>query len=406
MQTLVNSVPDLKLLVKQIKQDMLPVNKVQTLFTAIVPFTTPTKALRFINRQIKQWPANECELCSECGLPNKATRMTFVYHGDPVCESCLADFYTHSGYREGPNGDSIMTFTHVNDVGDRRHGSAIAGLYPYNANILEYTGFYGGTDRKRAVFKDSLNPIPYLGVEVETELRRNADHTTIASKISSVFNKDGRPFVICKSDGSLHNGLEVVTAPATYEYHMGGVWEPFFQENNGPAQYLRAWRTDTCGVHVHISKEAFTPIHAAKFLMFYNMDANEKFLADIAGRGPNRYARRYAKKAKDVSWGETKYEAVNVGRLRPTLEVRIFRGNVAREGLYRYIEFVQSTYEFTRQASLKGIEYQEYVKFMNRPENRHRFPNLYRWLCNYLYLKPAHKTDLKATHERVSKSCA
>ena len=58
-------------------------------------------------------------------------------------------------------------------------------------------------------------------------------------------------FALCKHDGSLENGFEIVTAPATLSVHKDR-WAKFCEKNY--ADSLSSWNTATCGMHVHVGQ--------------------------------------------------------------------------------------------------------------------------------------------------------
>ena len=114
-----------------------------------------------------------------------------------------------------------------------------------------------------------------------------------------------------KGDGSLSNGFEIVTAPATLNAHKK-YWKPFFDSGDEAINHLKSWNTDTSGIHVHISKSALSQSNIGKILVFINDVKNEDFINHIAGRSSNQWAKKSPKKISDGTRTDTdKYEAVN-----------------------------------------------------------------------------------------------
>jgi len=388
--------------------------KCTTIYKGIVAHTTPPKALKFMQRLVdkrNQGGTTPLVLCSECGLPHRKGGMTTVFHSDLVCSPCFTKFFCVVGHIRGPDYGLMPTYAHRYDADpdvpvDGIVFPRIANLMQYRTNVLSYKTSKAAAYQERNITKKmvgdlltmgvmkrknlGMRVVPYLGVELECETRAECPGDTIVNTIYRALPD----FVICKADGSLHNGLEIVTVPATYEYHKAGIWENFFQENDGPAKFLRAWRSDTYGMHVHVSKSAFTPVHAAKFVMFFNEISNRQFISAFAGRPATRYSKSTPKRPRCVKFKSNKYEAINVTE-GPTLEVRLFRGNVSRSGVYRNIEFVQAAFEFCKDASLRHITTKEFITWLDTPTNKNKFPFLLDWCVLNEHIKPYKKVNSK-----------
>lgn len=403
MSSLLRNYPELRFKVKTLETGHYYNQTLVTdIFNNVVIYSTPIRALEFLQRVVNKRERSRytLELCSECGFPFPKSDMRIVFGSDHVCGTCLNSYYHVVGMQRGPHGEQEQSWAHRHDYDPDRNGVPyIQGLSRYNEDVLrhhkkkrmpwqkETTRDADGNRLPIGLFKRKdmgYRALAYLGVELECEARSNCPGDSIVAKIYNVLPS----FVICKSDGSLHNGLEIVTVPATFEFHKSGIWEKFFQENGGPAKYLRAWRTDTCGVHVHISKAALTPAQASKFIMFINSEANASFIQKFAGRPASRYAKFLKKRPGDIkNVRAEKYQAVNIHPTKPTLELRIFRGNISKDGVYRIIEFVQSLYEFCKDNTFNQMSVPVYLNWLMLPNNRSRFPYLLDWCVKHQYIK-------------------
>ena len=99
----------------------------------------------------------------------------------------------------------------------------------------------------------------YLGVELEVEVKGGY---SIGQPARIAKEKLG-DFVILKSDGSLSNGFEIVTCPASLDEQRKR-WGAFL---DCPPPSLRSFNTDTCGLHVHCSRnEGRTMLTKAQIL--------------------------------------------------------------------------------------------------------------------------------------------
>ncbi len=246
----------------------------------------------------------------------------------------------------------------------------------------------------------------------------------LASSVCDTFMKS-KSMGILKHDGSVGSyGFEVVSVPGTHQWHLQEAWKGFFKEDFpqdkqhlAPSYYLSGWANNggngrapwcfddyahemftrpTCGIHVHVSKNALTPLQLGKMLMFVNK--NERgFIEKIAGRTANQYTQFYDKTLKhgrllnsnrfQVVRNTTdqrnrdssgRYEAINITSAKGTVEFRIFRSNVSKGGFFKCIDFVQSVVDWTRNSSIRETNLDSYLEFLHG--SRGAYPWLIKWL--------------------------
>jgi len=118
-----------------------------------------------------------------------------------------------------------------------------------------------------------ISGIPQVayGLEIETEATGIWDPSDGAEFITE--NCNG--LVYCKSDGSLDHGFEIVTHPMSYRYAHNA---DFFWSSLDHLRKkgFKAWQTSTCGLHIHISRNAFlNDGHKQKFFYFLYGSANK-----------------------------------------------------------------------------------------------------------------------------------
>lgn len=299
-----------------------------------------------------------------------------------------------------------------NEVGavvqvDRLYGDR--DILNYSTDPLEYLSFKCLPNERLSYNKNEdegfdemyngCDPI-FLGVELEVERRSDAPRNIERMTIGDL----GKEYAILKSDGSVPNGYEIVTAPCTLGYHLTR-WEKFF---NNSAKYLSSYVSGNCGMHVHISRKAFTPLHLGKMIAFYNNHENRSFITHIAGRSSS-YAKFTEDKAfhikskivsqieavkkliakeetektgklnleqaknevmilksklnttgssdctsliHNLTSGGERYSAVNLTKTA-TVEIRIFKGNVSKVGMLKNLEFVHAIVAFTKEATFR-----------------------------------------------------
>lgn len=306
--------------------------------------------------------------CHDCGVIMDMTDCASVNHGDyHVCHDCVESDYYYSEHSD--------TYRHNDDYDEYEEDGYddYSGTYSYDTDVLEYCNFNK---------LPSENTTDYYGIELEVE-RRSQCPSDIAESINRMY----QGFAICKSDGSLDNGFEIVTGPSSIGYHKK-MWEEFFNshlcQNN-----LKGWNTDTAGLHIHIGRKSLTPLNIGKILVFINDTSNTLFINDIAGRSSDQWAKKSPKKVSDVlrPTGE-KYEAVNTNHYN-TIELRIFRSNITRHGFYRVLEFTDAMVNFVKQTNCTttSLHYTAFCRYVAREQQRSQYPNLLAWLIRKGYVK-------------------
>ena len=319
-------------------------------------------------------------ICHDCEDASYEESMQTCYEDYLVCDSCCENNYTYSEYR-----DTYISYEDA-DEEDREPNYEDDYIYGYDYDVMEDLSLTSLPDERVEL------STAYYGVELEVEKRKSCP-TDIAERVHNLFHKYV-PFALLKTDGSLSNGFEIVTAPATLDAHKK-YWQPFFDSGNGAVDNLKSWNTDTTGIHIHISKSALSQSNIGKILVFINDEKNEDFINHIAGRNSNQWAKKSPKKISDGMRIDTdKYEAVNTSH-RNSIELRIFRGNLSRIGFFRVLEFVDCLVHFVKNSTPKKLYYTDFIKWCELPQNRSSYPYFYGWLSRKSYCKgkPTRKID-------------
>lgn len=261
-------------------------------------------------------------------------------------------------------------------------------VHQYSAKPMDYgQGFrYLPTERL------PVEPL-WLGVELEVQPKDKSDRDL---KWAHAIRDTLGDFAIMKRDGSIGFGVEIVTVPATLAYHRQA-WDRFFDE---AAPLLISWSAKNgnseavCGMHVHMSRAALTPYQHGKMLVFINNASNKRLIETLAGRYGSSFSRISERK---VTHGLKKHEASHSGHYEAlststhtngkTVELRIFRGNVARHGFFRNLEFTQALAEFCAETSHQYLQEIHFFNWMSFPENFKRFPVLAAWLQKKGFIK-------------------
>lgn len=248
----------------------------------------------------------------------------------------------------------------------------------------------------------------YIGIEQELEPRTRWG---LRGEVWDMLDANDRGGLIyAKEDGSLVNGIELVTHPMSLFYfrteYPWSLWAP----GSGLGQYLR--QSSRTGVHIHVSKDAFSKAHMYRFLAFHYLYPG--FIETVAGRGSNSYTNvrpfRYptdyrvlrgglshaiisntSRYAKGDSRGTSRYQAVNV-RNEDTLELRYFRSTVHNKRLLFYADWVEALYEYTEQGWIRSYRPDRILspngmyKWVDK-QHRTRFPELRKFMAKNSYYR-------------------
>jgi len=399
----------------------------------------------------EDFEAHYSSCCCCAGIFSNDTLVT-VDNGDLYCGTCLSN----EGYVYCDSCGEYRNDCETCEESEcsARREQAAGRLFPYSADVTrERHSFLSLESEKKAIEAKGGRPGKnlYFGVELEVLPRKNVNPSMAIEATTAALGK----YAIAKPDSSLSDGgFELVTVPATLEFHRRELWNKFFGDNgntteaqpynkNSPAHKVRSWNTGCCGLHVHFSREATSPLQLGKFLTFMHEPENNDFLTRLAGRPISQSSRWCWARKKQLNanlvgickWAivtnpvtgklENRlviteprhgdhYEAAAIsGHTRGrTVEVRIFRGNASRHGVMRALDFVAALIQFCAQASPQvtrirdengrfagrsnGLGYEAFLDWFNQPDHRGAYPDLWRQLIDTGYLKTEHKFLAKA----------
>lgn len=227
----------------------------------------------------------------------------------------------------------------------------------------------------------------YFGVELETEVSYGVDYAGVARKVIELAGD----FCILKSDGSLQNGIEIVSCPCSFEVHKT-IWERLFRQR---PTGLTSWVSGRAGIHIHISKAALSKLQLGRMLVFVNAPANDNLITTVAGRAHCDFAKRYPKKVSSYKQSLGKFEALNTIH-KHTVELRIFRGTLNYDSFLKNIEFAHALVMACGRVGgvrvMTPSECEQSAKFLAFVYgNKRTYPHLYEFLCRKRLL-PAHKS--------------
>lgn len=283
--------------------------------------------------------------CSEC-------ERTRYFVGD--IEWCQAlDSYTC--------GNCYRSDEDLDDSYDERNDSGIHG-YAFKPS----PEFHFMSDESRSV--------PTFGIELETECVGASPHELANGWLN---RSDSEGDFYLKFDGSLDNGIEVVSHPRSL-----ASWREFCAVDFAVTLYemarmgARAWNVDTTGLHVHVGRAAFdSPTHLARFGLLLNRNRQDakRFAQrdssyanfDINDQDATGQYSTTIYKAKNP-YASSHFDAVNMsGNDGSTIEVP----SLAIGRVLAAIEFVAGAVEYTRTLTAQsavngGLRYERFAAYL------------------------------------------
>lgn len=288
---------------------------------------------------------NESFYCDHCeeNLNSHRTGYSLIDGNERWCEYCTQD---HANYCE--NCDEYYSSNACRECG----GDAdLIQEYRYKPDPV----FHG-------IDKHNL----FMGFELEMELNQCPNYGEAVESTRPLVDSQT---AYLKRDGSINGvGFELVTHPHTlgaYE-QATEMWDII--ERLRTDYRARSWDTDSCGLHVHVSRNAFkSGAHIHRFLKL--IYGNPVEMSKLGGRKGNRFAGFDDVYIKDeygiprfnltnkVSkpYKTERYGAVNVLN-EHTLELRFFRGNMKREGVMSALELTHAAVEYARDLSISDVK--------------------------------------------------
>jgi hypothetical protein len=250
---------------------------------------------------------------------------------------------------------------------------------------------------------ESVSPL-YLGVELEIErMNSRLPLSQAVKRINQGSKRTSGEYTLlyCKHDGSLQDGIEVVSMPFTWKWYKLNRWIYTQVFRLSKAGY-RSFDTASCGMHVHMSKNCFGNVQLYKFLSLFYDQKNRDFIINISCRGTRRIddygcsaMERWAGVREEetrkniaidkMSFNTDRHTAVNMRNIE-TVEVRIFKGTLNKQGFERNLEFCIAAYDWTRDCPMGNsktnkITYVDFIRYVSL--QRRHFPNLFRWCKKY-----------------------
>ena len=222
-------------------------------------------------------------------------------------------------------------------------------------------------------YDDPENPsYDHLGVELEIDCGGKYDHN--AETLLDIMNFQTEDKIWIKEDGSIYNGFEIVSHPATLTSHLELFdWEELMKEavNLG----YESHNANTCGLHVHINRQAFglteieQDLNITKLLLITETNW-ENFIrfSRRTNEQLNKWAKSYGltdKMDKDATTEDildtaktlndnSRYYAINLQNTH-TVELRLFRGTLNYNTFVATLQFCQLLLNISKKTNIKDL---------------------------------------------------
>ena len=283
-----------------------------------------------------------------------------------VCRSCVENYYRWSEYYEryvhenyirsarDANGNHVTCheddddFTYDEDNDYYYHVDYDPPPPPIIAS------YHSSKSSHRPIIDDwSKSKHRWFGVELEVEIKDgNVAADDKARQLNEIINEgDVGKRVFFERDGSLSNGFEIITQPMSLPSHRD-MWS--WLRDREAIRNLLSHNTRTCGLHVHINRDALSQIQIAKMVTFVNDPRNESMIRAIARRYAEGYCKIKEKKLESAHQSTDRYEALNITGSR-TVEFRIFKGSLKYESVIAAIEFCNALVDYAAQPDTNDV---------------------------------------------------
>jgi len=250
---------------------------------------------------------------------------------------------------------------------------------PYGSRVC----FYCARDWSRIQEWNFKPPLSFYGVGdvhygIELEVETQGEGRDYARRV----NPNNQGFTYMMRDGSLDDGVEFASMPASFDYLVDKKekWERIMD------LIQEGYRANgNCGMHVHISRKAFQSFHLWKFQTFFY--AFQRFIVSVSGRGSMRALERWSPlndskedivyKAKNKGNARSnRYTAVNMAN-KHTIEVRIFASTMDDKIFWKNVQFIDALVNWTRDVAPSDLTLRHFYNYIKK--NQTTYGALYEW---------------------------
>ena len=309
-------------------------------------------------------------LCDSCGDRIWSGR-DFGDDGIHLCQDCRGDY----GYCHQCGHLVHVDRLHYLSDDDDDDGYCESCYYSHSADSVIQSYYY----KPEPIFYGEGSR--FFGVELE--LDGGGERNDKASQLLNVANANGLELLYIKHDGSLNDGLELVSHAMTLDFHQSEMpWRPILQEAIHMG-YL-SHQARTCGLHVHVNRTAFGETWEkqdeviARILFFVENHWNELLRFSRRTRSQmEQWAARYGRKddpkavldhAKRHEF--ERYKCVNLTNTQ-TIEFRMFRGTLKWNTMIATLQMVDRICDvalYLSDQEVQDLTWSDFVASCTQPE--------------------------------------
>ncbi len=178
-----------------------------------------------------------------------------------------------------------------------------------------------------------------------------------------------------ESDGSLRHGVEIISQPAGLDVHREHVAKLALQRG------VRSHDTETCGLHVHFTRDAVSRLTVCKVVRLFGRDEDQAAWSRFFRRDLNRYAASCKKPNVRAMQSGDRYETINVTNER-TIEVRWGRGTTVPGTILATLEMVHAAIRYCEVTGWRDLSFAGLCRYIaHDPWIRSETEHLRAYLC-------------------------
>ena len=282
--------------------------------------------------------------------------------------------YSDDAVRVYEDTNGTYFWVHCDDVSDYYFWESDDEYHTYEEEENRLIKRYGKTRLSKL---DSDSKPYYVGVELEMELDGECQVEIENRLISTMDNLHDIDYydnlLEYKEDGSLEDGVEMVTAPTSLKQFKEDI-VPLIQSLQ--EEGFTSEKGGRCGNHIHISRNAFSEEAQARLILIYarfesiikilsRRNGNTNYCKDVLNT-VNAISIDNAEEVVKNQKAKQKSTAINFNNSE-TIEFRVFRGTMNTNVLIANIQLVQLIADLALQdLSIQDILDLTFNKFVNK----------------------------------------
>lgn len=232
---------------------------------------------------------------------------------------------------------------------------------------LEGLRLIGGWHEHKGEYVIPPNHNDLIGHEIEVD-REEEDNKALSDMVLELHRFD--PTLIFEHDGSLDNGVEIITQPKTFDTANSDYYAHILEicKRYG----FTAHESGHCGLHMHINRGYFgddvVDQNRAIAKLFYFVEQHWSAFAGVSKREDFRYCKRNKQDVylpmwkteiegravtRDAAtymvrnWNGDRYQAINLNNTN-TVEIRLMRGTLNVDSFYALTDLVLNMIRFCK----------------------------------------------------------